>query len=381
MKQIRHFRRIPLLLALVLLFSVCLTACAEEAESEFTIEGTTLVSYNGHGGEVTVPEGIEKIGMWAFRGSLVTKVNLPETLKELDSYCFFSCRFLEDITLPASLQYLEYGPDGKVKSQVFAFNYSLQEIKVAEGNPWYQSVDGVLFTADGKTLLYYPSGRDKYGDYVIPEGTEKLGYSPFSDVHMGSVTIPSTLVNLRDVTNPFAGLLTGEFIVSPDNPKYYAENGMFCRGNTLIAYPSNKHEEELTKDGFPEKVTRIGGTAFSNNQYLKTLEFPDRIRLLDWMACGSMHSLESVTIPSSVKSISAYCFDGCLNLRQVTILNPHVELMTNDILTEEERKNNSYEIFRDDEQVVLYGYDGSTTEQYAERYTLPFESLGPVPKK
>ena len=30
MKQIRHFRVIPMLLAMVLLFSVCLTACAEE---------------------------------------------------------------------------------------------------------------------------------------------------------------------------------------------------------------------------------------------------------------------------------------------------------------------------------------------------------------
>ena len=179
MKQIRHFRRIPLLLALVLLFSVCLTACAEEAESEFTIEGTTLVSYNGPGGEVTVPEGIEKIGTWAFKNSRVTKVNLPETLKELDSFCFFSCSLLTDITLPASLQYLEYDPDGMVKSQVFAFNSSLREIKVAEGNPWYQSVDGVLFTADGKTLLYYPSGKDQYEDYTIPEGTERLGYSPF----------------------------------------------------------------------------------------------------------------------------------------------------------------------------------------------------------
>ena len=381
MKQIRHFRRIPLLLALVLLFSVCLTACAEEAESEFTIEGTTLVSYNGPGGEVTVPEGIEKIGTWAFKNSRVTKVNLPETLKELDSFCFFSCSLLTDITLPASLQYLEYDPDGMVKSQVFAFNSSLREIKVAEGNPWYQSVDGVLFTADGKTLLYYPSGKDQYEDYTIPEGTERLGYSPFSRAYFGSLTIPSTLANMDMFDNDFAGATVAEFIVSPDNPTFYAENGILCSGDTLIAYPSGKHEEELTKDGFPEKVTQIGSSAFVNNLYLKTLEFPDRIKTLGWMACSCMKSLESVTVPSSVEFISAYCFRACRKLKQVTILNPDVELMTNDILEEQYREHNSYEIFRDDEQVVLYGYEGSTAQQYAERYTLPFESLGPIPKK
>ena len=268
-----------------------------------------------------------------------------------------------------------------VKSQVFAFNSSLREIKVAEGNPWYQSVEGVLFTADGKTLLYYPSGKDQYEDYTIPEGTERLGYSPFSRAYFGSLTIPSTLANMDIFDNDFAGATVAEFIVSLDNPTFYAENGILCSGGTLIAYPSGKHEEELTKDGFPEKVTQIGSSAFVNNLYLKTLEFPDRIKTLGWMACSCMKSLESVTVPSSVEFISAYCFRACRKLKQVTILNPDVELMTNDILEEQYREHNSYEIFRDDEQVVLYGYEGSTAQQYAERYTLPFESLGPVLKK
>lgn len=379
MEQTKRFRVIPLMLAFVMLFSVCLTASAEKTESEFTIEGTTLVKYNGSGGEVTVPEGIEKIGSWAFDGSEVTKINLPETLKEIESFCFFDCRALKDITLPASLQYLEYSSDGNVNSQVFAFNTSLKKIKVAAGNPWYKSVDGVLFTADGKTLLYYPSGKDKYEDYAIPEGTERLGYSPFSEAYIGSLTIPSTLVNMCKFHNDFVGATVAEFIVSPDNPKFYAENGILCSGENLIAYPRAKQDKELTKDGFPEKVTQIGGGAFSSNQYLKTLEFPDRIETLGWMSCSNMQFLESVTIPASVESISAYCFDNCRNLRKVTILNPDVYLMTNEILEEEAREYNSYEIFLEDNHVVLYGYDGSTVQQYAEKYTLPFESLGSAP--
>ena len=379
MEQTKRFRVIPLLLALVMLFSVCLTASAEEAESEFTIEGTTLVKYNGSGGEVVVPEGIEKIGSWAFKNSAVTKVYLPETLKEIESFCFFGCWALKDITLPASLQYLEYSSDGSENSQVFAFNSSLKRIKVAAGNPWYKSVDGVLFTADGKTLLYYPSGKDEYEDYAIPEGTKKLGYSPFSEAYIGSLTIPSTLVNMCEWDNDFVGATVAEFIVSPDNPKFYAENGILCSGRKLVAYPSARQDTELTKDGFPEKVTQIGGGAFRGNMYLKTLEFPERIKTLEWMACGSMQSLESVTIPASVESISAYCFEYCQNLRKVTILNPDVYLMTNEILEEEYRPHNSYEIFGDDRHVVLYGYDGSTVQQYAEKYGLPFESLGSAP--
>ena len=48
------------------------------------------------------------------------------------------------ITIPASLKY------------IYSFTLAVNEINVAEGNPLYKSVDGVVYSKDGKTLLYYP---------------------------------------------------------------------------------------------------------------------------------------------------------------------------------------------------------------------------------
>ena len=73
-------------------------AFGETTNKNFKIEGNTLVKYNGPGGEVTVPEGITVLGEWAFEDSGVTKVNLPESLEEIKSYCFFSCDELKEVT-------------------------------------------------------------------------------------------------------------------------------------------------------------------------------------------------------------------------------------------------------------------------------------------
>ena len=371
-----------LVLSVLMVCAACFGAAGETADSDFRIEGTTLVKYNGPGGEVTVPEGIEKLDAWAFEGRAVTKVNLPETLKEIESFCFFGCRQLTDITLPASLTNLEYDEEGIEHSQVFAYNRSLEAIHVAEGNPKYKSVDGVLFTADGKRLLYYPDGKNRGGKYAIPEGTEELGYSPFSAASLTAVYIPSTLKRFANYGNPFSAVDSlREINVSPDNRTYYSENGVLYSGNEMVCYPKEKAGTELKKEAFPDHVTRIGETAFSGNRNLKTAELPEGLEEVGWMSFISAEALKSVTIPASVNKISAYAFEYCPVLKQVTILNPDVELPDNSFLEEKYRDVNKYIIIQNSPQAVLYGYENSTTQAYAEKWGLKFESLGPAPGK
>ena len=51
---------------------------------------------------------------------------------------------------------------------------------VEEGNPRYCSMDGVLFTADKKTLLSYPNGKTEE-HYDVPRGTEHISDWAFND--------------------------------------------------------------------------------------------------------------------------------------------------------------------------------------------------------
>ena len=167
------------------------------ADSEFTVAGDKLVKYNGPGGEVTVPEGITELGESAFAGTNVTKVNLPNTLKVIRSYCFSDCRELEEITIPASLTELEKYIDGEGKTvwqtQVFCRNPRLTAINVEKGNNYYTSVDGVLFSVDRKKLIYFPDGKNAGETYAIPVGTEEIGYSAFSEPNLAGITFPDSL--------------------------------------------------------------------------------------------------------------------------------------------------------------------------------------------
>ena len=53
---------------------------------------------------------------------------------------------------------------------------SITDVFVEEANEEFCSIDGVLFTKDGKEMLLYPKGRTEE-EYAIPEGVEDSGLS------------------------------------------------------------------------------------------------------------------------------------------------------------------------------------------------------------
>ena len=54
--------------------------------------------------EITIPEGVKKIGPYAFKNCTALKtVTLPETLTSVGEASFYSCTALTKITLPDSV--------------------------------------------------------------------------------------------------------------------------------------------------------------------------------------------------------------------------------------------------------------------------------------
>ena len=352
------------------------TEPAKTNEDDFVIQGRTLVKYNGMGGEVTVPDGVEVLAQWAFESARVTKVNLPETLKEIECYCFYGCRELEDITLPASLEKLG-------NMQAFAYNHSLKAINVAEGNPYFVSVDGVLFNKDKTKLLYYPAGRNQGGEYAIPEGVTELGGSAIQDTGLTAIELPSTFVKMY-CGNDFSdnrGLT--EIRVAKGNPVFHSVDGLlFDNSGTLICYPSGLTKETLGVNDFPAEMKAIGPYAFQFAQHLKNIEIPEGIKTIEWMCFTFSPSLRSVTLPASVNFIAGYAFAHCDNLEKVTILNPDAVIITDDErFSDDYRATMDFNIIGYSPNAVLYGYENSTAQIYAAQLKDAFESLGEAPAK
>ena len=110
-------------------------------------------------GDVTIPSAVSMggktykvtgIGLYAFSScGYLTSVSLPNTITYISDGAFVSTG-ITDILIPASVAF--------VGSHAFGNCQSLPEIRVSS-NDYYKSVDGVLYTADGKTLVQYPAGK------------------------------------------------------------------------------------------------------------------------------------------------------------------------------------------------------------------------------
>ncbi len=77
---------------------------------DFVIENGVLRDYKGPGGDVTIPEGVTKIGNWAFYGCTgLTSVTIPEGVTKIGESAFEGCTGLTSVTLPKSIKEIESG--------------------------------------------------------------------------------------------------------------------------------------------------------------------------------------------------------------------------------------------------------------------------------
>ena len=143
------------------------------------------------------------IYLWDEYDSSVQHLRFPETLRELGMECIYGGK-LEELRLPGSLTTVDQNAlyncsvrtiilDQDFTAPVFSTSdCDLLCWEVDEGNPAYQSIDGVLFSADGKTLISYPDARTDL-HYDVPAGTETIATGAFSD---GMMSIPLQTISL-----------------------------------------------------------------------------------------------------------------------------------------------------------------------------------------
>lgn len=113
---------------------------------------------------------------------------------------FYQAQYLEvvDINHVTTVEdYIDhYFGGASVESTLFLICDKLSEIKVAEDNTAFSSVDGVLYNKQKDRLEAYPAGN-KRETYTIPEGVTSVRYAAFNwGKHLVSVTLPSSIESL-----------------------------------------------------------------------------------------------------------------------------------------------------------------------------------------
>ncbi len=80
-----------------------------------------------------------------------------------------------------------------ISSKAFANNTKIEAITVQKGSIYYSSVDGVLYNADGTTLIYYPIAKKK-SLFEISDKVTTISANAFNNVSgVEKIYIPSTV--------------------------------------------------------------------------------------------------------------------------------------------------------------------------------------------
>lgn len=208
-------------------------------------------------------------------------------------------------------------------AQFNAFDKLLQ-FTVDDENPFFKSVDGVVFSKDGTTLYKYPAGKEGT-EYRVPEGVKIIGDSAFAHSSLKEIILPDSVTVLGDYA----------FGECSDLEKFVLPSGLKTIGENTFQSCDLWMEEFV----IPESVISIGKGAFADtgidkitlnstidsikadtfqNSCLKSIEIGPGVKYIGENAFDGSH-LTSITIPDSVEIIDENAFLECSLLQTVFI--------------------------------------------------------------
>ena len=299
---------------------------------------------------LTVPSGVASIKDYAFyQCTSLTTLSLPNSLRTLAGYAFYNCTGLVSVDIPSGVNTME--------NTSFGGCSSLTALNIDPSNATYSSDNGIVFSKDGKTLIWYPLGRADT-TYAIPSGVTTVGGYSFSKrIALTSVTIPNTVVTIDEMAfDGCTGLTSLTIPANVTTINRYAFRG--CTGLTSLTIPGTVKTvgsdafygctglvsltlsegietfgtevfgncDGLTSVVIPESLTATGGSDFAYCDNLTSITIPGTITLLS-RTVYNCSALETITIPEGVTNLSE-TFYGCHALKTV-ILPESVETMGN----------------------------------------------------
>lgn len=257
------------------------------------VSGTKLVKYNGSEESVSIPEGITEIGNSAFYNSNVKTVKIPKTVTKIE--------------------------------QVGLYCKNAEAYDVDISNNTFKSVDGVVYSKDGRTLVQFPNGRSGY--YDMPNEVERVCPSSisgctkltglnlsnrltciipfmFCGTAFSTISIPSSVTTIGN--NAFEMCTSLSSITVPGTVSTIEDNAFSCCYNLRTVTLS-------------EGVVRLGNYAFFNCNMLTSVSLPSTLNEIGSRAFQQCESLSSITIPRGVQTVKYGAFGYCRSLGNVTL--------------------------------------------------------------
>ena len=116
-------------------------------------------------------------------------VGIPENTRDIFDCAFVDCNQIEKIVIPSSVRW--------VGSAAFGNMEQCNEI-IVENSKYLKTVDGVLYTKDGKVLIAYPAGK-KDKEFRVPDGVKVIGNGAFMGAtHIEKIVLPDNMLHIGE---------------------------------------------------------------------------------------------------------------------------------------------------------------------------------------
>lgn len=415
MKTKRTFLWIAVLAVLLSLCGWMWTADSAEAASKrkisCTIENGTL-TIQGKGAlkrgdvkvtdkkivnqvqKIVVKEGITSIPENAFRKFKKAKeVEFAGTVKSIGEWALPDTEHLDKVTLPGTFElasdewnewkeqtkfqekYEDWGEWWKNKQllneditiDTICFNTKLslktlswvqsRDLIVSDSDPNYKSINGVIYSKDGKSLVRVPAdrksltveegceefclssilyakqdGADDYFDktqancgkltlLILPASIKKVNENKYAAFKNGRVKLSGLVIRTEQLDSESVFALTEGF---PNLKEEYiydqldsisVQDGMYINANDacMIRYKGTASEVII-----PEGIQKIGERAFYKGKVKKVI-MPDTVTKMNPGVFMKCHKLIQVVLSKNITKISDDAFSECDKLKEITI--------------------------------------------------------------
>lgn len=239
---------------------------------------------------VNIPEGVGNIGEYAFAGTAITEIVVPEGLIDkaytvMGFRAFERCKNLKTVTIPGAANTLEREVFYKCdKLETVRFNTDFDEkisVCLDVGKNWevssrdkkFKSVDGMIYTKDGKTLVRIPAGRTEaivsnqcttvctsaifYSNLIYKGSMEQWDYELAIGKTLKKLEIPKSVTKIDDKkyqTETDAGCDNSSVLT---NVIVYSQNLSDKNVNTLMSYLkklTGTNGKKIFKDSDKSKI-------------------------------------------------------------------------------------------------------------------------------
>lgn len=188
-----------------------------------------------------------------------------------------------------------------IDADMFKYCGDLTSIIVSEDNPYYCSVDGIVYDKNMETLIAYPVAKGD--EYIVPASVKDVGimlYSQYQHIKLSFEDGPSAFVE---------------------------EDGLiYNRDKTKVYFCDKGKKGEVV---LPNTVLKIDKFAFENCKLLTSVTIPNGVTELAYATFGDCSSLVEVKLPETLKAIGGYAFANCDKLENINLPNSLEKIATN----------------------------------------------------